>query len=117
MFPEGSGDEEEESEIEISDLNPVDQKDVKVALRCAKLNRRIYKYTYLKFVTLVPEENESNEAIAIRVFKVVFPAVNHLEIRGKFVAAANRSTFQRVYRCAYNRSVLNNKTAPKSGEC
>ena len=30
---EGSGGEEEESEIEISDLNPVDQKDVNVTLR------------------------------------------------------------------------------------
>ena len=65
----------------------------------------------------MPEEDESKEDIADRVFKVVFPAVNGLEIRGKFAVRLKKSKFQRIYRCSCNRSVLNNKTAPRSDEC
>ena len=82
---EGNGQEEEEAVIEISDLNPFDQKNVNVTLRMTQPFRPIYKNTYLKFVAIVPEDLESKEAIADRVLKVVFPAVNDLEIRGKFV--------------------------------
>ena len=79
--------------------------------------RQKYEKTYLKFVSLVPEKDETVTAISARLLKKAFLSLNDLEIRGKFTMNKSIKDFKRKYHCSFRRSVLKNLTVPNSCDC